>query len=267
MSDAPTAAEQEEPPVLTERLGEHILLVTLNRPRVRNAVNGAVAQALDAVVRQTEADPSVWVVILTGAGRDSFCAGGDLKEIAAGRTASFRTEFGFAGFVFAPRQKVWIAALNGPALGGGCELMLACDLAVASQGARIGLPEVMRGVMAGAGGVWRLARSLPRALALEMIATGRQLSAQEALDLHLVNAVAPADDLIAEARRLAEKICAASPLAVQFSLQVARQTYDNTEAQSRELTQSLRDKLILTSDYKEGPRAFNEKRPPRWEGV
>jgi enoyl-CoA hydratase len=256
----------ETSPVLTERVDEHVLLVTLNRPEARNAVNGALAQALDATVRQVEADPTIRVAILTGAGNDSFCAGGDLKEVAAGKTETFRTAFGFAGFVFAERRKPWIAAVNGAALGGGCELMLACDMAVVADTVAIGLPEVTRGVMATAGGVWRLPRSIPRVLAMEMIATGRRLTAKEALDLRLVNAVASREGLIDAARELAAKVCAAAPLAVQLSLTLARNAEDLTETELREMAAGLRKELVASEDYKEGPRAFAEKRPPRWTG-
>jgi len=263
MTETPAA---EEPPVLTERLGEHVLLVTLNRPRARNAVNGALASALDAVVRQVEADDSLWVAIITGAGNDSFCAGGDLKEVSKGLTHTFSTEFGFAGFVFAERKKVWIAAVNGPALGGGCEIMLACDMAVVAEGAPIGLPEVRRGVMAGAGGMWRLPRVLPRPLALEILATGGRLTPERALAVNLINRIAPRDKLIEEAKALADLVCECSPIAVQESLYVARQAYDHPEADLRAMTMKGRERLIKSEDYKEGPKAFIEKRAPNWLG-
>ena len=167
----------------------HIALVTLNRPEARNAVNGAVAAGLEAALLRSEADPGVRVVILTGAGPHAFCAGADLKEVAAGRVATLATERGgFGGLVRAPRSKCWIAAAQGHALAGGLELLLACDLAVGAESATFGLPEVKRSLVAAAGGVFRLPRALPKAIALRMIATGEPIDAamaQLAADLRL----------------------------------------------------------------------------------
>jgi len=156
-------SETSDAAVLIERAADHVALVTINRPAARNAVNGAVASGLEAAIDQTEADPDIWAVIITGAGNQAFCAGADLKEISAGRGAGLRTERGgFAGFVHAPRTKPWIAAVNGPALAGGCEIVLTCELVVAAEGAVFGLPEVKRGLMAVAGGLYRLPRVLPQ---------------------------------------------------------------------------------------------------------
>ena len=200
-----STTQNNDAAVLVQRLADHIALVTLNRPQARNAVNGAVAQALQAAVDQTEADPNVWVVVLTGAGPDVFCAGADLKEVSAGRSALLRTErSGFAGFVYGERSKPWIAAVNGKALAGGCEIALACDLIVASDHAAFGLPEVLRGLMAAAGGVFRLPRALPPKIAIELILTAGQIDAQRALAFGLVNAVVPRAQLLSEAQALAQ---------------------------------------------------------------
>ena len=162
--------------VTLERLPDHVALVTLNRPEARNAVNGDVAQGLEAAIDATEADDDVWLVILTGSGDAAFCAGADLKAVSSGQGQGLRTERGgFAGFVHATRRKPWIAAINGPALAGGCEIALACELRVAVPTARFGLPEVKRGLVASAGGLYRLPRALPQALALEMILTGEPM--------------------------------------------------------------------------------------------
>jgi enoyl-CoA hydratase/carnithine racemase len=168
-------------PVRYERLADHIALATLNRPEVRNAVNGALARALEAVVVETEADPDIGAVVLTGAGDGVFCAGADLKEVAAGRGDElFTAQGGFAGFVYAQRRKPWIAAVNGKALAGGCEIVLACELVVAAEHAVFGLPEVSRGLIAAAGGLIRLPRALPRHLALELVMTGDPLDVRRA---------------------------------------------------------------------------------------
>jgi enoyl-CoA hydratase len=195
--------------VLIERLPDHVTLVTINRPEARNAVNGDVAAGLDAAITQTEADPDTWVVILTGVGNDAFSAGADLKAVSSGNGHLLRTERGgFGGFVTAPRTKPWIAAVNGPALAGGCELALACDLRVAVPESRFGLPEVKRGLIASAGGLYRLPRALPQAVALEMILTGDPIPAERAHALGMVNALAPRDGLIAAAQALAARITA-----------------------------------------------------------
>jgi enoyl-CoA hydratase/carnithine racemase len=179
--------------VLTyERLEGHVGLVTLNRPETRNAVNTAIAQALEAIVNETEADPKIWALVITGAGPSAFCAGADLKEVAGGRAAGlFTADGGFAGFVFAEGGKPWIAAVNGKALAGGCEIVLACELVVASEDAAFGLPEVSRGLIASAGGLYRLPRALPRNLALELVMTGDPLDARRAEQHGLVNRIVP----------------------------------------------------------------------------
>jgi enoyl-CoA hydratase/carnithine racemase len=258
---------EPEPAVLFERAGAHVALVTINRPAVRNAVNAAVAQALDAIVRQTEADPEIWAVVLTGAGEAAFCAGADLKEVSAGAGAALWTEGGgFAGFVFAPRTKLWIAAVNGAALAGGTEIALACDLVVAAESASFGLPEVKRGLIAAAGGLYRLPRALPRAIALELIATGGRIDARRAHHFGMVNRLAPAAAARSEAMALAEMVCENAPIAVRESLQVARRAVELEDAELRRLSEEARTRVMQTEDYREGPRAFIEKRPPVWRG-
>lgn len=254
--------------VTLERLPEHVARVTLNRPPARNAVNAALAQALQAIVDELEADAQVRAVVLTGADAGGvFCAGADLKEVAAGGADALFTERGgFAGFVDAPRSKPWIAAVNGKALAGGCEIVLACDLVVASDDAAFGLPEVTRGLIAAAGGLYRLPRVLPRPVALELILTADTLSAADALRLGWLNRVVPAARVMDEALALARRITRNAPVAVRESLQIARQAADLDEAQLRPLSLQARKRVQATEDYREGPRAFIEKRPPRWSG-
>lgn len=244
----------------------HVALVTLNRPEARNAVNGAVAQGLDAAVERIERDPSIWVAILTGAG-PAFCAGADLKEVSAGRGAALWTERGgFGGFVRAKREKLWIAAANGHALAGGLELLLACDMAIAAEGATFGVPEVKRSLVAAAGGVFRLPRALPRAIAHEMIATGEPISAARAAHFGLLNAVVPAEGLMAAALALAARVTVNAPIAVRESLKVARHAADLTEDELWDLSAAAGRAIRETEDFKEGPRAFVEKRAPNWVG-
>ena len=253
--------------VLFEIVEPHIAQVTINRPEARNAVNGAVAAGLEAAIERVEADPSLWAVVLTGAGPHAFCAGADLKEVSSGRGASLSTaKGGFAGFVRAPRTKLWIAAAQGHALAGGLELLLACDLAVVAETATFGLPEVKRSLVAAAGGVFRLPRAIPKAIALEMIATGDPISAARAAQFGLVNAVVPAAEVIAAALSLARRATVNAPIAVREALGIARQAHDLTEPELWELTAQAMRRIYVTEDFKEGPRAFVEKRAPNWVG-
>ncbi|PZO20436.1 MAG: enoyl-CoA hydratase [Burkholderiales bacterium] len=254
--------------VLLTRPAPHVALVTINRPQFRNAVNRAVAVQLAHHMRAIEGDADVHVAILTGAGDLAFCAGVDLKEVADGSPLGERStgSGGFAGFVFAPREKVWIAAINGAAVAGGLELMLACDFAIASDRAVFGLPEVKRGLCATSGGVFRLPRAIPRGVALEMIATGDILAAQRALDLGLVNRLVPPDELLSAAIEVAKRIARNAPLSVRLSLQLARVALDEEESTLRQRAQSISQQIMASEDAKEGPRAFAEHREPRWIG-
>jgi enoyl-CoA hydratase/carnithine racemase len=243
-----------------------VATITLNRPDQRNAVNPELAVALEQAADRYEADDDAWVAVLTGAG-GFFSAGADLKAIAAGRARELATErAGFAGFVRHPRRKPVIAAVRGPALAGGTELVLACDLVVAGSDASFGLPEVTRGIVAAAGGLFRLPRVLPRARAIELILTGDRIDAAEALRLGLVNRVVEPDDVLPTARALAERICRNAPVAVRESLSLARQAGDISEDDGWRLSAEAMERIRHTEDAAEGPRAFAEKRPPVWTG-
>ena len=255
--------------VTVERLPGHVALVTIDRPEARNAVNGDVASGLEAAVDATEADDDIRAVVLTGAGREAFCAGADLKEVSAGRGNALRTERGgFAGFVYRERSKPWNAAVNGKALAGGTELVLACDLVVAVRQAAFGLPEVLRGLIAAAGGLYRLPRAIPPNIALELILTAGQLDAERAHGFGLVNRlVADVDGLREAALALAAEIARNAPVAVRQSLRVAREANSGLdEAALRALTRDAFERVAASEDFKEGPRAFIEKRAPRWTG-
>lgn len=253
--------------VLYEVVEPHIALVTINRPEARNAVNGAVAAGMEAAVDRVEADPDIWAVVLTGAGPHAFCAGADLKEVSAGRSAGLASaKYGFGGFVRAPRTKLWIAAAQGHALAGGLELLLSCDMAVAAETATFGLPEVKRSLVAAAGGVFRLPRALPKAIALQMIATGEPIPAALALQHGLVNAVVPAAEVREAALGLARRVTANAPIAVRESLAIARQALVLGDDELWALSRAGSDRVKQTEDFQEGPRAFVEKRPPRWVG-
>jgi enoyl-CoA hydratase/carnithine racemase len=260
------AEETTAEPVLFEKQG-HVALVTLNRPEKRNAVNAAIAASLEAAVRRVEADPEIRVAILTSSEDRVFCAGADLGAVAAGKGAGIETSAGgFAGFVYAHRLKPWIAAIEGMALGGGCEIALACDMIVASESARFGLPEVKRGLLANAGGVHRIGAVLPRNVANELIATGEPLDAARAHQFGLVNRLVPSGGAAAAAKTLADSVAANAPLAVQYSLQAARSAQGLPDGAGRTVASERFAALRRSEDFKEGPRAFVEKRAPIWTG-
>lgn len=263
MSDDIQPAE----PVLLELLTPNIALVTLNRPEKRNAVNPALALAMESIVRKIEESTEIRVAILASSQPRVFCAGADLGAIAAGQARDLETPLnGFGGFVFATRLKPWIAVVEGLAVGGGFEICLACDMIVASNEARFSLPEVKRGLMAGAGGVHRLAGALPRNIANELLATGEAFDAELAHRYGLVNRLLPAGEALAAARDIAETIAANAPLAVQHTLAAARESQGQADGAARAFAATHVAALRRTEDFREGPRAFMEKREPVWSG-
>ncbi len=257
--------------VLAEQRG-HTLLVTINRPDARNAVNGRVTLGIGEALDYAEAHSDVWTVIITGAGDKAFCAGADLKAVAAGtfQVTDPRAErWGFAGFVKHAISKPIIAAVNGFALGGGTEISLAADLIVAADTAVFGLPEVKRGIFAGAGGAFRLPRQLPYKVALEAMLTAQPIPAQRAFELGLVNRVVPLDRLLEEAFALAALVEENAPISVQVTKRIARSISDGqfvTEDADWRRSETEGELLMRTEDAKEGPRAFAEKRAPHWQG-
>lgn len=250
-----------------EMITPHIAQVTLNRPEKRNAINGAIANAMEAIVRRTEMDSDVRVVILTSSDDRVFCAGADLGEVAAGRGAAINTPAGwFAGFVYAARSKPWIAVVEGMALAGGCEICLACEMIVAGANASFGLPEAKRGLLAGAGGLHRIAAILPRNIANEMVATGEPMPAALAERFGMINRLLPAGEALAAARTLAEAIAVNAPLSVQLSLAAMKAGVGQSDGGGRAAVDERFAILRKSEDFKEGPRAFVEKRPPVWTG-
>lgn len=253
--------------VIVERLPGHVAVVTINRPEFANAITPELARQLGETVQFIESDDDVWAVILTGAGDRAFCAGADLNVVAEGGADLLRTEEGgFAGFVYAKRAKPWIAAVNGAAFGGGCELLLACDMVIAAEHARFALPEVLRGLIAGAGGLFRLPRAIPPNIALELIATGRPMDAVEGHRWGLVNRIVRGALLREEALAMAREITANAPVAVRESLRVARYVYAHSDAELRALSERCRVVVRSSTDYVEGACAFIEKRRPHWQG-
>jgi enoyl-CoA hydratase/carnithine racemase len=252
--------------VLRERRG-HIEILTINRPEARNAINGAVSQAMSTAFDELGADPDVWVVVLTATGEKAFSAGMDLKAFTSGEGASIiGATGGFAGIAKRDFPKPLIAAVNGSALAGGCEIMLSCDLVVAVEHATFGIPEVKRGLIAGAGGLLRLPKRLPMAIALELALTGDPIDAKRALSLGLINRVVPAERLLDEALALAERIAENAPLAVRHSKAVITQGAEVPESEGWAINDAAVGVVFSSADAMEGPIAFAEKRAPNWQG-
>lgn len=261
---AVTDSSAPEPPVLVERDGP-TLIITVNRPRVRNAVDRAVAEGVAAAVDDLEADATLATGILTGAG-GYFSAGMDLKAYLRGESPSIEGR-GLAGITQRPPTKPMIAAVEGPALAGGCEMVLACDLVVASEEAVFGLPEVKRGLVAAAGGLIRLPRRIPIAVAMEAALTGDPLPAAEAHRWGLVNHLTPVGGALAGARELAARIGTNGPLAVRASKQIIVDSADWTAEEMWERSEATARPVNTSEDAREGATAFAEKRAPVWRGV
>jgi len=251
--------------IKTEKLG-HILIVTMNRPDVYNAVHVDMHNEMAACWDAFAADDDLWVAVLTGAGDKAFSAGNDLKATAQGGSKAKMTDTGFAGLSarFALEKPI-IAAVNGFAMGGGFETALSCDIILASENAKFALPEVKVGFFAAASGVQRLSRYIGRLAAQEMMYTGRTIDAAEALALGCVNAVHPHDDLMAKAMDKAEQLCSVSPSAVKATKRVLNDMYKRDGMQgSIAYSREVIGDLSKTEDFKEGVNAFVEKRKPNW---
>lgn len=236
-----------------------VALIRLNRPELRNAVNLALTAELRAALARLESDASLRAAVLTGAGR-FFCAGMDLGAFAAGERPGLGDPDHFAGFVGARRTKPIVAAVNGGAVAGGFEIVLACDMAVAEEGAIFSLPEVKRGIIAAGGGAFRLPQRLPAAIAAEMLLTGDPISAERAASLGLVNAVVPGQDLLTTALHLAARVAANAPLAVRLTREIANAAEDWARSDAAWA------QIEASADALEGAMAFKEKRAPRWTG-
>ena len=241
-----------------------VAVITLNRPEARNAVSGELAQALEEAVDQLENDDEIWVGVLAGNG-PVFCAGADLKAVASGNANLGTKRGGFGGFVTLERTKPIIAAVEGPAVAGGCELVLACDMVVASSAASFGLPEVKRCLVAMAGGTTRLPKRVPPNIAMEMALTGDTISAERAYHHGLVNILCESGKAIDEALGLAKRVNANAPLAVRATRKAVLGGALVDDHEGIRLAVDLFRPVASSEDAKEGPRAFVEKRPPEWK--
>lgn len=252
--------------VVLYEVANGVATITLNRPMQRNAINPAVCDAMRAAFDQVEADPVVHIAILNGAGT-LFCAGMDLKAFAqgAGDVILFG-QYGFGGFVKRPRSKPVIAAVEGAAIAGGFELMLACDMVVAGASAQFALPEVRIGLIPGAGGAVRLPVSVPRVRANEILLTGKPFGAQEAANWGVINRVVPDGEARMSALEIASDIATNAPFAVKYTLALAQAAHNANDAAHWPANDKLIAQIAQTNDAAEGARAFIEKRAPVWQG-
>ena len=249
-----------------------VATITLDRPEVMNALHLEAHFELQEIWEDFRDDPELWVAILTGAGERAFSAGNDLKATAE-RTAAGtdvqgvkRPPFGRITRDF-DCPKPMIAAVNGVAVGGGLEMALACDIVIAADHARLGLPEPRVGLFAGAGGIHRLARQVPFKQAMGLLLTGRLISADEAFRIGLVNEVVPLAELMPTARRWADEILECSPLSVRLTKEAVFDGLQFSVDEALERDAGRRERLLSSQDYVEGPKAFAEKRKPEWTGL
>lgn len=257
--------------LVTYETRERVALITLNRPDARNAVNGDVAQAMEAAIDQMENDDDIWVGVIQanteGQSNPVFCAGADLKAINSGQGASLNTERGgFAGFTYRERKKPVIVAVDGLATAGGCEIVLACDMVIATTRSSFGLAEAKRNLVAGAGGLFRLPRAIGRNVAMELILTGEPFSAERAHELGLVNRLVEPGQATQEALALAARITAAAPLAVWESRKVVLASATESDDTLKKMTDAAMGIMMRSEDLGEGLTAFIEKRAPHWKG-
>ena len=253
----------DEPAVLTERR-ENVLVITLNRPDARNAVNGALAQGVADALDELDGDDALRVGILTGAGK-GFSSGMDLKAFVAGERP-YVEDRGFAGITQRSSAKPLIAAIEGFAVAGGFEVALSCDLIVAARGARLGIPEVKRSLVAAAGALFRLPRRIPYHLAMELALTGDPIDAERAHELGLVNRLAEPGAALDKALELASAIVKNGPLALTASKEIVGNALDWTEAEAWEKQGAIAGPVMVSEDAREGATAFAEKRDPVWKG-
>jgi enoyl-CoA hydratase/carnithine racemase len=257
------APAAEADPVLVES-GDGIMVITINRPKAKNAVTAAVAEQVAAALDELDQRDDLVVGIITGAG-GTFCAGMDLKGFLRGERPSLPGR-GFAGLTEAPPAKPLLAAVEGYALAGGCEVALACDMVVAARGAKFGVPEAKRGLAAAAGGLLRLPERIPPNVAMELALTGDFLSAERAHALGLVNRLTDDGGALEGARALARAIAANGPLAVRASKRVITESPSWPVAERWERQRKILDPIFTSQDAQEGARAFAEKRAPNWQG-
>jgi enoyl-CoA hydratase len=253
----------DEEAVLTERR-ERVLLITINRPDQRNAVNAAVANGIASALDSLDSDPELTLGVITGAGK-GFCAGMDLKAFVTGERP-WAGDRGFAGIAQRSADKPLIAAIEGFAVAGGLEVALACDLIVAARGAKLGIPEVKRSLVAAAGALLRLPRALPRTVAFELALTGDPITAERAYELGLVNRLAEPGQALSAALELADQISPNAPLALAATKRILNEAVDWPDSEFFSRQGEIVAPVMSSEDAREGATAFAEKRAPVWQG-
>ncbi|BCX80155.1 enoyl-CoA hydratase-related protein [Campylobacter sp. 19-13652] len=251
---------------LISTLKDGILTLKINRPHKRNALNGETSAKMEEILNLAESDTEVRVIIVTGEGEKSFCAGEDLSELSESGECQTITAHGFGGLTNRLSTKPIIAAVNGVAVGGGMEIALACDIVIACEGARFGLPEVKVGLIASTGGLVRMGRELPRKVAMQMCLTGELINAQRAKEIGIINEVVSSESLIPRAVELAGVIAKNAPLSLKFTKQIIHQSGSMSLEDAMRLSDIAYRYIEKTEDGVEGPLAFMQKREPKWKG-
>jgi len=250
---------------LTRRREGHVEILTLDRPEARNAIDPEITRAMDAALDELEADPAVRALVVTGAGSEAFCSGVDLKvQAAEGIGGVVSEKGGFAGLIERQFPKPLIAAVNGYALGGGLEIVLACDIAIAADHATFASTEVRWGQLADGGGLIRLPNRIPLAIAAELVLTGRRIDAARAAAIGLINHVVAPDQLLEKAIGLGQAIAENSPIAVELSKQLLLEALSMPEKEAWRVNASYSERIYAEKDWLEGPAAFVSKRDPQW---
>lgn len=247
------------PAVIYEKQGR-IAVITLNQPEAMNSLSSQLRKELGDALVDFKSNNDLWVAIITGAGDKAFCAGANIKEFKPGPQDET--------WVKVRADQIWkpiIAAINGFALGGGLELAMECDMRIAVETAKLGQPEVNIGFMPGAGGTQRLPRFVPRAMAAQILLTGEAITAQEAYRIGLINKVVPKDQLMAEAKKMAEIICQKGPLGIRATKEAMIRGYNMTLEQGLEIEKDMANRIRQTQDFMEGAKAFAEKRKPNYQ--
>jgi len=261
----PKPMTTDEPLILTET-DDHVAICRINRPKVLNALNPALMTAMAAQFEQWDKDDDIYVIVLTGNDR-AFAAGADIGDMAERSAIEMYKRDQFATWERIKRiRKPIIAAVSGFALGGGCELAMICDIVIASETAQFGQPEINLGVMPGAGGTQRLTRAVGKAVAMDVILTGRFLSAREALEHGLVSRIVPPEHYFTEAMKAAKEMSAKGPIALRLAKEGVVKAFETTLSEGLEYERKLFYALFATEDQKEGMRAFVEKRRPEFRG-
>lgn len=252
--------------VVTNLTEDGVLIIRINRPEKRNAINSITSAAMENIINKAEKDPKIKVMIITGTGEKSFCAGEDLSELSQTGECQTVMEHGFAGLTNRLSPKPIICAVNGTAVGGGMEIAIACDIIIAAEHARFGLPEVKVGLIASTGGIVRMAKELPKKIAMELCLTGKLIFASEAKEIGIVNHVVPAQELLDKALEIASIIAKNAPISLKMTKDILHMATQMSTEDAMRYCDIAYKFIEKTEDGIEGPLAFMQKRVPNWKG-